>query len=361
VIKHPYHADNLFRLKLIDQTKYKDAQKRFQKRQTKKVSGDLVLAQFQEQGGFICPLSYDAPFQCDQGTKLLVPVPDNTCERINHLSGEQCAEYFHVFGTSVSCDELKKYLTIRISSYLCSLIHKFSLEEANQIERECNLLQQVFQEKAADCGVVLEVSKYLRHLDSKIRSEKLAILQKLDTSEKRSWVFVFSLSGNVKTENHIRIEPTQQYLSAVSASTDRLRMALQTGSIFTAQEQGQNRSKWNNDVTSVHKLNQTSTATKARDADWYHRNDPEKVIDAFKPHIKQLIDAGKSTDPSHLQVGYWVDGISAALVKLKKWDEGKYWLDLFFSLDGQFRKGLPKTQESSMLNRLARCNVQLGK
>ena len=110
----------------------------------------------------------------------------------------------------------------------------------------------------------------------------------------------------------------------------------------------------------IQNLNQTGVATKAREAEWYHRHDSEKLVDALKPYIRQLLDAGSKVAPQnkgHLHLGYHIEAISAALVKLKRWDEGRYWLELFFGLDPHFQEG-PQSDREKMLRRLERCKVE---
>jgi hypothetical protein len=169
VIKHPCQAENLFRLNVIDETRYCQVQARFRRQHAESLSSDLDLASFQECGGFISPLSYDTPFRCDAKTKTLVPVPNFPCERINHLSDEQRAEYFRAFGPLGSRDAIDNYLTIRISSYLCSLIHSFSVNEAERIEHECEFLRGLLPERLGAFETVQRVSEHLCRLDPATR------------------------------------------------------------------------------------------------------------------------------------------------------------------------------------------------
>jgi hypothetical protein len=76
-----------------------------------------------------------------------------------------------------------------------------------------------------------------------------------------------------------------------------------------------------------------------------------------------LLDAGSRVAPQnrgHLQLGHQIDAISAALVKLKRWDEGRYWLELFFGLEPHFQEG-PESDKEKMLRRLERCKAELAK
>jgi hypothetical protein len=363
VLKHPCQAENLFRLNVIDETRYCQVQVRFRRQHAESLSSDLKLARFQECGGFISPLSYDAPLRCDAGAKTLAAVPNFPYERINHLSDEQRAEYFRAFGPSSSCDAVDKYLTIRISSYLCSLIHSFSVKEAEKIEHECEVLRGLFPERLGALETVQKVSQHLCRLDLATRTQKLALLQKLDASEKLPEVRAMRRVGEGQGERHIRIEPRAEYVTVVTAALDRLQMVLQTGSILTSAEESQRRAEWNRDMRFIQNLDQTSVATKAREAEWYHRQNSEELVDALKPYIRQLLDAGSTVAPQnrgHLQLGYKIEAISAALVKLKRWDEGRYWLELFFGLDPHFQEGLESDKEK-MLRRLERCKAELAK
>jgi hypothetical protein len=361
VIMHPCQAENLLRLRVIDERRYREAQARFQKRGAKNESIELDLGRFRERAGFIM-LSYDVPFRCEPGTKPLVPVPADFWERIDHLSDEQRAEYFLAFGPSGTCDALKQYLYTRATSYLCSLIHTFSDEEAGKVERECQFLKRLFPERAHWFDVPLGVSKHIRQLDPANRREKLTLLQKLDTSQKPTiGVIVISLSGTGSGNAHIRIAPTQSYLSVVMAAPDRLRMALRSGATQTAEEVRKQWEDRSHDICLVRDLKGNSITARARDADWHHRDEPEKVVEAFKPHIEQLLEAGNRMAPQNtgmLEIGHWIDGMSAALAKLKKWEEAGYWLELFLNLDTHYENRFGRENEK-MLKRLARCKAQL--
>jgi len=360
VIMHPCQAENLYRLKVIDERRYRDAQARFQKRDAKNESIELGLAWFRERGGFIL-LSYDVPFRCEPETKSLVPIPDYFWKRINHLSDEQRAVYFRAFGPSGTRDEMKQYLYTRASSYLCSLIHTFSDEEAGKIERDCEFLKRLFRERAYWFDVALGVSRYIRQLDPASRKEKLALLQKLDTSEKPTiGVIVINLSGTSSGDTHIRIAPTENYLSVVMASPDRLRMALRSGTTQTAEEIRKEWEDRGHDINLIRDLRGNSITARAWSC---NRDEPEKVVEAFKPHIEQLLEAGNRMAPQNtgmLEIGHWIDGISAALVKLKKWEEARHWLELFFSLDPHYENRFGCENEK-MLKRLARCKAELAK
>jgi hypothetical protein len=364
VIMHPCQAENLYRLEVIGEKRYREVQARFQKRRSGDESLNLDLARFRERGGFIL-LPYDVPFHCVARRNSLVPVPTYYFYRIDHLSDDQRAEYFYAFGPSGSCDYIRQYLYTRMSSYLCSLVHDFSAEEAEVIERECELLRKLFPQNAPLLDAVLAVSRHLRQLDSATRKEKLSLLQRLDTRERpQPGVIVISLFGEGAGDTHIRITPSQRYCSVVMASLARLQMALQTGSTQTAEEQGKEKNDWSRDVQLIRQLHDNDIATRARDTFWNHRDEPGKVADALKPHIEQLLDAGSWIAPQNvgeLQLGYWIDGISAALVRLKKWSEARDWLELFLGLDAHYQDRLAESEREKMLKRLARCKEQLAK
>lgn len=365
VITHPCQAENLYRLKVIDEKRYREAQARFQKHDAKDESIELDLARFRERDGFV-PLAYDAPFRCVARRNSLVPVPGYYLYRIDHLSGDQRAQYFYAFGPSGSSDDVGQYLYTRMSSYLCSLIHKFCAEEAEVIERECESLRRLFPQNALNLEAVLGVSAHLRQLDSDTRKDKLSLLQRLDTTERpQPGVIVFSLSGEGAGDTHIRITPTPWYCSVVVASIERLQMALRTGSIESAEEQANEKSDWIRDVRLIRQLQGNDVTARARDTLWNHRGEPEKVVDALKPHIEQLIEAGNQMAPQNarrlLELGYWVDGVSGALVRLRKWSEAREWLELYFGLYAQYRDRLFESGTEKMLKRLARCKAQLAR
>ena len=118
----------------------------------------------------------------------------------------------------------------------------------------------------------------------------------------------------------------------------------------------------NRDTRFIHLLNQTSVAARAHEAEWYHRQDSEKLVEAVIPYIRQLLKAGNKVAPQnvgHLGLWYHIDAVSAALVKLKRWEEGRCWLELFFGLNARHQEGLANDREK-MLKRLERCKAKLA-
>lgn len=367
-IMHPCQAENLFRLKIIDEGMYRKAQARLPEPR----SQDLALTKFREQGGFIL-VSHDLPLKCEPGVKPFVPIPGlpnpvtgEFHDRIELLSDDQRAEYFRVFGPSASPPELKRYFYIRITSYLCSLIHSFSDDEAEKIEHECKFLQELFPDIAARFDPVLGVSGHLRQLDPATRMEKLRLLQGLDRM-KPPPMNIISLTRKRPLDPYIRAEPTPEYLSVVMAPVDRLRMALQTGSIETVEEENKRRADWSHDINLIRGLrsDRNAVTAKAWDAVCHHLREPQRVVGAVKPHIEQLLAARGKIAPQNvdqLGVGWWVDVFSTALVKLKRWDEARQWLELFFSLVARRQEGRPEQgNREKMLRRLTRCKAHLAK
>ncbi len=113
----------------------------------------------------------------------------------------------------------------------------------------------------------------------------------------------------------------------------------------------------------IQSLSQNGVAARAHEAEWHHRDEPKKLVDAVIPHIQQLLEATKRVAPqnmAHLGPYYHIDAVTAALVKLKRWEEGRYWLELFFSLDEVCQQG-PATDKQKMLKRLERCKAELAK
>lgn len=364
IIMHCCQAENLYRLKVIDEKRYREAKARFEKRRSGDESVNLDLARFRERGGFAL-LPYDVPFRGTPRKSGLVPIPKYFFYRIDHLSDDQRAEYFCAFGPAGPCNDVRQYLYTRMSSYMCSLIHAFSAEEAGVIERECEFLRKLFPQCTVNLDAVLGASRHLRQLDSTTRKKKLSLLQKLDTTERpQPGVIAISLSGEGGGDTHVRITPSQEYSSVVMASVERLEMALRTGSIRTTEERVKENDEWSQDIQLIRQLNSNDITARARDTLWNHRDESQTVIEAVKAHIEQLLDAGSKIAPQNLgqlQLGYWIDGMSAALVRLKRWDEALHWLELFFGLDSRYQDRLAASEREKMLRRLTRCKAELTK
>jgi tetratricopeptide (TPR) repeat protein len=143
--------------------------------------------------------------------------------------------------------------------------------------------------------------------------------------------------------------------SVVMAPPDLLGRELRPRPIQTFDED------WKRDIKVIRELYDNSVAARARGCP---EDQPEKVVAALKAHIEQLLEAGNRVAPQNtgeLQLGYWIDDISIALVKLKKWEEASYWLELFFSLDPHYQDRLAESEKEKMLKRRLRCKAHLAK
>jgi hypothetical protein len=62
-----------------------------------------------------------------------------------------------------------------------------------------------------------------------------------------------------------------------------------------------------------------------------------------------------------LQLGFWVDRLTGALVRLGRFREAHEWLDCYFALPSRYRARAGPAEEDRLQKRLARCAKALQK
>jgi hypothetical protein len=105
---------------------------------------------------------------------------------------------------------------------------------------------------------------------------------------------------------------------------ERIERYAKTGSEFTFEEQQASRRRW--DETRA--FQDSDVHKRARDATWKEKN-PEAVVTAVSALCDAMYERAVQTKDDTLEIGYWTDKLTIALVKLKRFDDALGWLRRF--------------------------------
>ena len=86
------------------------------------------------------------------------------------------------------------------------------------------------------------------------------------------------------------------------------------------------------------------------------KDDPEAYLKLMVSHCEMLLELGHQMEHvEQLQIGSWIDRLTIALVRLKRWEEAERRLEAFFALPDRYRGRSSPSQLDSMKKRLERC------
>ncbi len=363
VLNHHRQADNALRLGLIDKKRYKQTVERLDGKRAVADSREEALGRFLSEIGFLRDLPTDRVAQGKIVRARLVPEPGYFNDRLEDLTDDQQAEYLRAYGLGCDLSLVVKYALVRLTSLLRSMIVHAEEVGLDSIERECRFLAGISGNSTGDAfSQVADVARFLNALDLDRRRTRLDILRQLDEKSSDGGVNTITLdlsTGAMQSslnDPSFRARPTTSYFDRVRLPLDRLRLALRTGSAKTRQEEAEEREVWNREITLVNSLRAGEDYRAAWDALDRAKDDPEGVVIFAAPYVEKLLEHGKGMVlVEHLGIGYWIDKLTIALTRLKRWDEAMAWLDRYFTLPERYQKGSSPSEQDSMRKRLERC------
>jgi hypothetical protein len=369
VLTHRRQADNALRLGLIDEKRYKKTIERLQAQKEHSQGHEEAFRRYVTDVGLLKDLPADRVAQGKVMQVNLVPDPGPGYDRLESLTDDQQAEYLQAFSSRTNLRLISKYVEVRLTSLLRSMIFHAEQVDFPSIERECRALSTITRPFWGDpYSELAEVAQFLERSDRKERQERLDLLRHLDdkSSDGNVTTITLNLADLSTSESHtdstFRARPNPEYLKIVQAPIDRLRLALRTGSIKTEQENAQERHIWKRDM----ELLSSPRVSKSRSALFHvsdmERVDPEGYLRLIVAHCELLLELSRQMEHvEQVQLGYWIDRLTITLVRLKRWDEAERQLEAFFALPDRYRGRSSPSELESLKKRLRRCRKTLGR
>lgn len=367
VLTHRRQADNALRVGLIDHKRHRKTIERLDGKAGLTEGHSEVLSRYVAEFGFLQDLPTDRVAKGKVVRAKLVPEPGYFDDRLDQLSDDQQAEYLQAFGTIPEIGVVRKYTNVRLASLLRMMITHGAGADFRAIERECRSLANIQTRQAGEaCEQVAEIARHLGDLRLDERREKCAILRELDerACDVGSMSITLDLSsGRVSgpaTDSTFRVRPDPRYAEIVFLPLGRLRLAKETGSTRTKVEEAEERAIWNRDITLINSLRDGEAYKAAWEALDRAKDDPETVVRLASAYTEKLLDRARTmVHTEHLNVGFWIDRITIALTRLKRWEDVAGWLERFFSLPERLQTGSSPSEQDSMRKRLGRCYKML--
>lgn len=183
VINHHYQAKNAFRLNIIDKKKLDVLNKRFQEKKLEYKNHEEKLRSYIKSTGFIKKLPSEPDIHCINIENRLIPMPSYV--NMHHpylaeLSDEQQTEYIIAFSEQTNLNLLKKYVYVRINSYMMAVIKHYYSVDVHKILEECNLFLNVIKDNRTrfsfHCRSVIKFIEEIYKMPGLEREQRLSIL-----------------------------------------------------------------------------------------------------------------------------------------------------------------------------------------
>ena len=87
---------------------------------------------------------------------------------------------------------------------------------------------------------------------------------------------------------------------------------------------------------------------------------PQKVVDIIEPLCEKLLELGNEIEKTEeLQIYYWIDNLTIALVRLKEYKKAQRWLKIAKELPKRYRERSNNTEQERIEKRYIKCNEKI--
>jgi hypothetical protein len=356
VINHQRQADNALRLGAIDAKRYQEILQRLASAAVADEVSEERLRQFQVGGGFIRDLPTDRIARGKVLQRRLIPEPGYYVTRIAQLTDDQQAECLIAFSDRTTLTLARKYTFVRIVSLLESVLFYPGQVDDAAAEREARALASLHDGSGSSYGSeVADMVAELRRQSAAEREARATILKAIERGCGRNT----SSAGITLTFGDVSplgMPLCPDYFKIMRRSVDDLRTMQRTGRLSEREEDRRDREAWGKDLDALRKPEVKAAQEAAFAAMDLAKSAPEAVLQQYTSYCNLLLDLGRTmVHVQELQLGYWVDRLTATLVRLRRWREALDWLERYFALPERYRGRSSPSEEVGLRKRLDRC------
>jgi hypothetical protein len=360
VINHQRQADNALRLGVIDAKRYQKIMERLASAAAADDMYEERLRQIQAGGGFLRDLPTDRVARGKVSQRRLVPEPGYYVNRIAQLMDDQQAEYLVAFSDRGTLPLVRKYTFVRLMSLVESVLFYPGQVDDAAAEREARGLASLHDGSGSFYGT--EVSEMLAELGRQPAAERQArasVLKAIDRGGGRN-IHAAGITLTFGGVSPLGMPLGADYFKTIRRPIDDLRTMERTGRLPEREEDRRDREAWGRDLE-VLRTPEVGAAQEAAFAAMHlAKSDPEAALQQFTGYCNLLLDLGPSmVHVQELQLGFWVDRLTATLVRLKRWREALEWLERYFALPARYRGRSNPSEEAGLQKRLDRCAEML--
>lgn len=360
VINHQRQADNALRLGAIGAKRYQEILQRLASAAAADEVSEERLRQFQVGGGFLRDLPTDRIARGKVSQCRLVPEPGYYINRIAQLTDDQRTEYLIAFSDRTTLPLARKYTFVRLVSLLESVLFYPGQVDDAAAEREARALASLHDGSGSSYGSdVADMVAELRRQPAAERQARATVLKAIERGCERNT----SSAGITLTFGDfspLGVPLCPDYFKTIGRSVDDLRIMQRTGRLPEREEDRRDREAWGKDLDALRTPEFKAAQEAAFAAMDLAKSDPEAALQQFARLCNLLLDPGRCmVVDQELQLGFWVDRLTATFVRLKRWHEALEWLERYFALPARYRGRSSPSDEAGLRKRLERCEKML--
>jgi hypothetical protein len=359
-LNHQRQAENALRLGIIDEKRFKKIEERLSVKAEKTESKEHQCGQYIDEYGFLENLPIERQVVKKPLGGSLVPEPGYFETDLAQLSDDQQAEYFQAFSSQGSFSLIQKYAHVRLKSLLESTVLFPNDVDLEAVMREAKALASFSAGQGAYFGeVVGEAASHFHSLSENARQELSRLLRALKDKPPPSESF-YGVTITIDQGNPFAPAISKDYLNLLKKPLSDLEHALRSGDMPETAEEIREREAWNRDLSAISTREMEKSQNAAFAATDYYKTKPARAVKVLETHCDRLLELGGSIiHVQELQLGYWVDRLTIALVYQKRWSEAKAWIERFLALPDRYRDRSCQSEQESLRKRLERC-IRMG-
>ena len=317
---HPRLAGNLLRHGIIDRSRYDAMMKKISVTDQKGAEDTASVEEFLRTYRFVkLPME---PALTNGRAAGLVPAP-GYYTRVEDMTREQKAEYALAFQGG-DAELAVKYFPIRIEALMRSVFVGY--DRLEDVSRELHQFAAMHGTSGGIrfyCKEAAKLVDFFIGLDPKARAKRIALLKDLDGPVGRVATITVSGQGvSMMMPRPIMLNPF--YIEFAIGPIERIERYAKTGSELTPAEEAEQRTR----RVEFARFQDSRIYKRARDAVWKDKT-PEAIAAALPPLCDALFDHAAKPHGESLEIGYWIDKLTIALVKLKRFEEARRWIQRY--------------------------------
>jgi hypothetical protein len=361
IIKIKEQADNLLRLKIINEQRYKESIKRIEKNKEKKLENIEKINNFIATVGFFPLVCQDIKIK---NNKNIIHSPSCLYDRFALLDKRQKKEYLELLDPQNNKGDLfDKYYKVRINEILLYILNNFYNINQIKLLNEIKFFTDNLDGKYDYYSIINSMYNYLLSLDNGIRNNKISLLLSIDDPCRDYNHYIAQIT---KTGEHKkRIEVTNNYFEFIKLNNNDIENFKNTGKMPYVEL---NYDNWLKEKEKFDKIIEDNPLAKQYEKVIFSNNPPpDIVINSVEPYLNYLLSCSNGylekkvyyPNVSDFQIGYGLNKLTAAYVKIKRWDKVIYWIELFFLLDEIYRERSSKSEQETLKKRLERAKTMV--
>ena len=291
----------------------------------------------------------------------LVPEPGYYVNRIAQLTDAQQAEYVIAFSNQTTLALVRKYTFVRLVSLLESaLFHPAEVDDLG-LEQEANTLSSLHNGSGSYYGAqVANAIAVLRRQSPAERQTRTQLLKEIERGVGRAMHGTLEIRIGIGDTSPLGMPLTPDYFNLVLLGIDDLLTLKRTGRLPESEDERRDREAWSRDIGRLRKPEIEAAQHAAFAAMDIAKTDSGTAAQRFASYCEFLLNLGNSmVHVQELQLGYWIDRLTGALVRMNRYQEARDWLDRYFALPPRYRARSGPSEEDRLQKRLARCASML--